>query len=398
MKRRLMQPQSIAALSLGLALALGGPWGVGLGLPAASVPTLFDEAAELLMPKGADSRLTAERDALRAQLGAAPNYAQSRLALSQLRREIGGLALEAQLLSSEEQKYWVDAACFGGELDTYPVRHIGAWFERRGRRWFVQSVLAGGPAADAGIVRGDEILTVNGQPFAPVASFRDVQPAAQVQLGLRRLPWEAPRQIKVTVTSSSMAEALKRHQTLGSFVRQVGGRRVMYAPLPLTCHRSLETALAALAVKAQAQADALVLDLRGDFADGGLTFAAPFISLPTSKDTAASPLGLAPFAKKLVLLVDAGTRGGREQLAAFLQQRGRAVLVGTTTAGATRAGRAVSLGDGGDALLWLPRGDGGGAPLVPDVAVEAALVYAAGGDAILDQGLAQAALTAAPRN
>jgi carboxyl-terminal processing protease len=368
-----------------------------LARAAQAQASVFDEAAEMLLPQGADARLKAERESLKMQLGERPTLASSRLALRQLQRTIGGAALEAQLLSSDEQKYWVDAACFGGELAAYPLRHIGAWFERRGRRWFVQTVLAGGPAADAGIVRGDEVLTVDGQPFSPVASFRGLKADSQVQLGVRRLPWESPRQIKVTVISGSMADALRRHQTLGSFVRQVGDKRIMYAPLPLTCHRSLEAALEALASKAQAQTDALVLDLRGDYADGGLTFAAPFISLPTSKDTTASPLALAPFAKKLVLLVDSGTRGGREQLAAFLHERGRATLVGTPTAGATRPGRAVSLGDM-EALLWLPRGDVGGSPVVPDITVDAALVYAAGGDSILDQGLTQAALTVAPSN
>ncbi len=388
-------PSVFALLAL-LALVLPAlaPWVTSRALAANDAAkdalAIFDEASALLMPPNADPRFKIERDSLRSQLGARPTLGMSRLALRQLQRELGGAALEAQLLSSEEQKYWVDASCFGGELNAYPLAHIGAWFERRGRRWFVHTVLAGGPAADAGLIRGDELLTANGKPFAPVSSFRGLKSGTQVQLSVRRMPWEAPRSMPVKVTVSSMAEALKRHQALGTFVRQVGDKQIMYVPLPLTCHRSMETALESLATKAQAQVDAMVVDLRGDFADGGLTFAAPFIGLPTNRDTAASPLALAPFAKRLVLIVDSGTRGGREQLAAFLSQRKRASLVGTATAGATRAGRAVTLGDS-EVLLWLPRGEVAGAQLLPDVTVDSALVYAAGSDDALDRALTEAA-------
>jgi carboxyl-terminal processing protease len=74
-----------------------------------------------------------------------------------------------KFLSTDDQEYWALKSIFSGDLDGAPVKHIGIWFERRGARWFARNVFPGGPAAVAGIVRGDEMLTVDGQPFSPVA-------------------------------------------------------------------------------------------------------------------------------------------------------------------------------------------------------------------------------------
>ena len=100
--------------------------------------------------------------------------------------------------------------------------------------------------------------------------------------------------------------------------------------------------------------------------------------------------------RPLVLLVNGGSRSGKEIVASMLQKQRLAVLVGARTAGAVMTGRIFLLSDG--ALLYLAIGDVlvdgqrlEGAGVVPDVEVPDALEFAQGGDAQLDRALAVAA-------
>ena len=66
-----------------------------------------------------------------------------------------------------------------------------------GRR-FVTDVYDGGPAAKAGLMTGDEIISVDGEPFAELGSFRG-KAGKSAQLMVRRAPGAAPIAIDVAV-------------------------------------------------------------------------------------------------------------------------------------------------------------------------------------------------------
>ena len=402
-----------------LTFSLGCLWGGTVSaLPASASLVLFDEAVVQLTP----AKPTAERwqkqvTAMRRDLGDHPSDAQVRLALKQLFQEAAAGGDVARIYSDAEQKFWSNSACFGAVDDTggtggvggtvvtggdhaaaARLRHIGAWFERHGNRWFVRAVFSGGPAADAGLMRGDEIIDVDGVAFQPVRSFSALASGQKAVVRYRRLPWEEPRRALIATTQGSLAEAMVSHLRDGNYWRQVDGKRVLYVPLLLSCRPSLASSLMALAKAAQIKGEAMVLDLRGDYTDGGLTYLEPFLSLPTSADTVATPLSVAPYAKALVVLVDQGTGGGREKLAAFLQKHRRAKVVGTPTAGATRPGRAVALGAATEApteavhdIIWVPSAGEASPQIMPDILSEASLVYAAGSDPQLDQAFRAAA-------
>jgi carboxyl-terminal processing protease len=106
--------------------------------------------------------------------------------------------------------------------------------------------------------------------------------------------------------------------------------------------------------------------------------------------------------KPLVLLVDGGSRSGKEAVASALQRHHLATLVGERTAGAVVAGRPFLLADG--SLLYLAasdiRVDGErleGRGVEPDIPVPAELPFAEGRDPQLDRALAEAAEAAARR-
>jgi carboxyl-terminal processing protease len=100
--------------------------------------------------------------------------------------------------------------------------------------------------------------------------------------------------------------------------------------------------------------------------------------------------------KPLVLLINGGTRSGKEAVAFALQEHQRATLVGERTAGAVLAGRCFPLPDG--SLLYLAvadvRVDGErleGRGVMPDVEVADALPFAQGTDPQLQKALELAA-------
>ena len=103
-----------------------------------------------------------------------------------------------------------------------------------------------------------------------------------------------------------------------------------------------------------------------------------------------------------MVLIDGGSRSGKEPVARALQRHGRAVLVGERTAGAVLAGQPFLLSDG--SLMFLAvedvRVDGErleGTGVTPDVPVPSDLPYAAGRDPQLDRALGVAAGALWPR-
>ena len=98
----------------------------------------------------------------------------------------------------------------------------------------------------------------------------------------------------------------------------------------------------------------------------------------------------------LYILINGGTRSGKEAVSYALQRHRRAILVGTRTAGAAMGGRCFLLSD--RSLLYMAvtdfrvdgeRLEGVGVP--PDVQVPDTLDYAAGADPQWDKALALAA-------
>jgi carboxyl-terminal processing protease len=248
---------------------------------------------------------------------------------------------------------------------------------------FVVRAFAGGPAAAAGVRRGDRIVSQKREGtevVLEVQSRRD---------GLSRAVRLAPRLI-------SPKEEWLEDQRAGARVIEHKGRRIAYAPLWSCAGEEHQDLLEAAMQGDLAEADALVIDFRGGWGGCNPGFvqlfdpAAPDLTRieRDGKRTTWSP----SWRKPLAILIDGGTRSGKEVVSRALQRSKRAKLVGERTAGAVVAGQINLLSDG--SLLYLAvediMVDGErleGVGVKPDVEVPAGLEYAEGRDPQLERAL-----------
>ncbi|MEV6807359.1 S41 family peptidase [Streptomyces sp. NPDC051132] len=239
---------------------------------------------------------------------------------------------------------------------------VGLWARQQpDGRIEITRVRAGSPAARAGIRAGDRLRSVDGRPV-------DGRPVTEVIALLRGDTPRAEAPAGTTVTlglrrgARAWTEMLRRARLSTDSVtvcRLPGGVTVLKV--------SAFTKGSAGAVRAAlrtAPADGrTVLDLRGNsgglvteavdtasaFLDGGLV--ATYDVDGVQRALHAAPGG--DTARPLVVLVDGGTMSAAELLTGALQDRGRAVVIGSRTFGKGSVQMPVSLPDGSVAELTV---------------------------------------------
>lgn len=255
--------------------------------------------------------------------------------------------------------------------------------------WFVTDVYDGSSAFRAGILTGDEVLSVEGAPYHQITSFRD-KAGKQVELKLRRRPDAAPMTVKVQVESLRPLPMFEKAIADSAAIVERDGRKIGYIRLwTLAARNSMGAVAEALAEGKLKDADGLVLDLRGRWGGGSSDAAEmfvgdtpPFRLIDRDGETM---LANVRWNKPVVAIIDEGSRSGLEVFAYALKVNDIS-LVGTRTAGALLAGRAYLLPD--DSLLEIAVSDAvigddirlEGSGVQPDVPVPFSLPYAAGAD------------------
>jgi len=282
-----------------------------------------------------------------------------------------------------------------------PYEGIGVdWVEREGG-WFVARAFPGSPAEKAGLRRGDRIATADGAPFSPRKSFAG-KAGREVALGVERRRGEPLATVRVVPRQVQPREEWLATQREATRVLAFQGHRIAYALVWVCAGEEPQKLLAEALAGPLAEAEALVLDFRGGWGGCDPSFldlfnpAAPVLTR-IERDGRRSTFATR-WTKPLVLLVDGGSRSGKELVARALQRHHLATLVGERTAGAVVAGQPFLLADG--SLLYLAvsdiRVDGErleGKGVEPDVPVPSALPYAEGRDPQLERALAVAAET-----
>lgn len=302
-----------------------------------------------------------------------------------------------ELIPLGDPRHAAMRAIFGPDRERVTESSIGIDAVRIGPSWFIRRVFAGGPAAAAGLLRGDEIVAANGEPFGPVASLAG---RGSVALTIRRLPGDPVFTRTVLVEEKPVLAAWLQAQCEGTRIEVVAGTRVGIIPLFSGAGEAFREEIESAIRGPLRSAEALVIDLRDGYGGCSPEYVRPFLSgVPVlrSRDRAGhESVYDAQWRGPLVLLVNGGSRSGKEIIARSLQRQGRALVVGERTAGAVLAGQLFRLADGG--LLYLAVQDVEidgerleGVGVIPDVPIADRLSYAVGRDPQLDEACARAA-------
>lgn len=253
---------------------------------------------------------------------------------------------------------------------------------------FVTDVYDGAMAKTAGIRVGDEVLSVNAQPFEEIGSFKGGA-GTIATVTVRRAAKAQPVDIPVMVASISPVRMFLEAVSASARIIEDAGRDIGYIRLwtlasPLT-DETVETMMRSGILS---DADGLVLDLRGRW--GGISSELPEMLMEDFADISFTMRNGRSFSqretwrKPIVVLIDEGTRSANELLACAMKKRGF-TLVGENSAGAVLGGSAYVLPD--DSLLMVATSmvkvddevlEGKG--VEPDKIVEAPVPYAGGAD------------------
>lgn len=291
---------------------------------------------------------------------------------------------------------------------------VGIVLFPRDGRFFVWTVIPGGPAQTAGVREFDRIAKVNdiptgGMTVDQVSGMIRGPGGTPVTLTLERVG--APTPVVVTITREPIVvPAILRTELLDGGVGYVK----LYQFVART-GRDVRNALTRLMGQGMR---ALVLDLRGNsggflqelnavlnaLLPAGEPMYTEMLQGGTTRLARTTQVPLVPLSIPVVVLVDEGSASAAELLAAAIQESRRGQIVGRRTAGAVEASIMIDLSDGSALSITsfrLSTGKGvrlEGAGVAPDVATELTLAdLETGQDRPLDLALRlvrQAALPA----
>ena len=253
-----------------------------------------------------------------------------------------------EYLTPDDPFYYQLAATFQLPGTTYPT--IGVIAQNFGDQIFVVSVLPGGAADKAGVLAGDEILSVNDKSFRPVASFRDLQ-GKSIRLAIKRTAAEKPRLFTLTPEVLNPLDEALRAEKASFRIETIRGHKIGYVHIYLYGGQQFQEALEeALLWGPLHEADAVVIDLRFGLGGADPSYLRLFdknIPVLTSIDQKGVKNTYDPqWRKPVAYLVDRSSRSGKEILAYAARKYGTALVLGDTTAGAVLAGSLFPLSNG----------------------------------------------------
>lgn len=372
---------------------------------------LFDEVWQTVRDHFYDSTLhgldwQAVHDRYRPLILAAQSDEARAALINAMLSELG--ASHTRLYTQDEPAYYQLADIFSRKLRreglsrlfpdeiSYPGIAIFTRVDSHGRI-FVSGVVDGTTAARAGLLVGDEILAADGAPFRPINSFRH-KVGTPVALTIRRTADGQPFDVSI------MPEEIRPNRMFlhgmeasARIIEGAHGARIGYVHVWSYAGGAYQRAIERLIAEGPLKgADALVWDLR----DGWGGAEPQYLDLfnpraPTMQvfDRGGETAFLnVKWRKPVAMLVNGGTRSGKEILAYGFKKYGLGEVIGTPTAKAVLASTAFLMSDGSLLLLAVNdvRVDGErleGVGVKPTIEVPFDAGYAAGRDPQLDRAI-----------
>ena len=261
---------------------------------------------------------------------------------------------------------------------------------------FVYGVMAGLPGDKAGLLTGDEIASADGKPFAPVGSFQG-KTGTPVSLEIRRSADVETRRIIVVPETIEPGDAFKSSLRESARIIERGGKKIGYIRFwsyaGSRYQDVLEEELSSGKLK---EADALIWDLRGGWGGARPNYLDIFVPQAitmtmTERNGEAEAVNFR-WRKPVALLIDNGSRSGKEVLAHGFKELKLGPIIGERTAGAVLAATAFMLSDGSLLVLAVndvsvngTRLEGNG--VTPTIEQPFDIRYAAGKDPQIERAL-----------
>lgn len=305
-----------------------------------------------------------------------------------------------RLFTPEAPAYYELAGIFS-HLEGMPdatYEGVGMRTRRVGGRVFIEDVYDGGPAAAAGLLRGDEIVSVDGEAYAGTPNFRGKAGQASV-VRVRRSRGAGPIDVEAAVEWIDPKASFERSIRAGSRVIESGGVRVLYVPVRSYAHPDYHGLVKQIITADQGGSSpsaALVLDIRGGWGGANASYldifnpVTPMMSwrFRDGREGSFRP----GWPRPAVMLIDGASRSGKEVLAYAFKKHGVGRLVGERTAGAVVGGSPRLLSDGSLLYVavmdvWVDGERLEGVGVEPDVAASRPLAYSAGADPQLERAV-----------
>ena len=296
----------------------------------------------------------------------------------------GYLDAQALNLLQEEQEGQIEGigALVSPEDETIPGENKQCGIVSETCQILIVSTITGAPAEDAGLRRDDVLVSVDGQPITgwtvdEVTAAVRGPAGSDVTLTLRR----GAEQIEVTITRAAVVIPVVESETIGD----IG--YVSLANFGGTASSQFEEAIV------DRLADGvrtLVIDLRnnpGGFLTTAIDVASVFLEdgdvvvTEGPDDSTTYPVNgdaIVPASMPIFMVVNKGSASASEVVAATLQERDRAEIVGESTFGKNTVQQRFNLSNDGALKLtiarWLTPGglDFGGAGVAPDIELDVA--------------------------
>jgi carboxyl-terminal processing protease len=264
-------------------------------------------------------------------------------------------------------------------------------------RTYIHNVWHGTPADKAGLFRGNEIISVDGQPFSAIQPFRG-KAGQSVKLEIQTGPDPSTRKtVDVAVATIEPQAQMLASMENSMRIIEVDSKKIAYVRIWSYAGRQFHDRLVKEVTAGSFQsADALIVDLRDGWGGASPEYLNLFnhnIPQMRSIDRNQQSIYLdTQWRKPVALIVNEGSRSGKEIVAYGFQKHEIGPVIGANTAGAVVAGTVIPISD--DSILYLAVAgievDGEileGRGVAPDIEVPYDLPHAPNGDPQLDRAL-----------
>lgn len=400
---------STASAAQGDSLAPSHATTAATAVPATTDLAVFDEVVRTVQARFYDPTFrgldwTAIAEKYRPVVAAVGSDEERSAVINQMLSELG--VSHTRHYTAAEPAYYQLLDIFSGALRhelwrVFPNREItypgiGIFTQQIDGKTFVSGVLAGLPAAKAGLLMGDELLAVDGAPYHPIRSFA-ARVGQSVTLHIRRTADGPTQDLVVVPEHLKPNEAFLQAMAASARIVDVDGMKMGYIHVwSYAGARYQELLERELSVGTLKDADALVLDLRDGWGGAQAHYLdlfnqrAPTVTI-RRRDGGVNVENV-KWRKPVAMLVNGGTRSGKEILVYGFKKYGLGDVIGTPTAGAVLAGRAFLLSDGSLLLVAVTdvHVDGErleGVGVTPTIHTPFPLAYAQGKDPQLERAM-----------